>query len=101
MPAGVAPARIPSTQIWLGVTLLVLGLCGHLVSAYIIRMNPLAYPDHLKGFVFIAVVTGLLIAALGWFFWRRRPAITWLVWCATQTVMGVIVLGLTLSGMVR
>jgi hypothetical protein len=101
MPAAIAPARITAGQRWLGVALLVLGLCGHLVSAYIIRMNPLAYPDHLKGFVFIAVVTGILIAGLGWLFWRRRPDVTWFVWCTTQTVMGLIVLGLTLSGMVH
>ena len=90
-----------NTKVWLGVGLLVLGLCGHLVSAYVIRANPLAFPDHIKGFLFIAVASGAIIAALGWLFWRRRPAITWLAWCATQTVMGVIVLGLTLSGMVR
>ncbi len=77
---------ITKQKAWLGVALLVLGLSGHLVSAYIIRANPLAFPDHIKGYLLIAAVTGVLIAGLGWLFWRKRTDITWLVWCAVQFI---------------
>jgi hypothetical protein len=89
---------ITKQKAWLGVVLLVLGLSGHLVSAYIIRANPLAFPDHIKGYLLIAAATGILIAGLGWLFWRKRTDITWLVWCAVQFVMGIVVIALTLRG---
>jgi hypothetical protein len=90
-----------TAKAWLGAGLLIFGLCGHLVSAYLIRANPLAFPDHIKGFFFIAGVTGVIIAALGWLFWRRRPDITWFVFCAVQALFGLVVTGLTLSGRVH
>lgn len=86
-------------QIWLGVVVLVLGLLGHLVSAYMIRLNPRAYPDHIEGFIGIAVVTGIIIAGLGRLFWRGRRDITWMIFCALQALMGLVVLGFTLNGM--
>lgn len=87
-----------NAKIRLGIGLLGLGLSGHLVSAYLIRANPLAFPDHIKGFLLIAGATGIIVAVLGWLFWRRRPEVTWLVWCAVQAVMGIVVIGLTLGG---
>jgi hypothetical protein len=89
---------ISPSQRWLGIALLIAGLCGHLVSAYLIRANPLAFPDHIKGFFFIAAATGVIIAALGWFCWRSRRDITWLVFCSVQAIMGLVVLIMTMNG---
>jgi hypothetical protein len=75
----------------LGVALLIVGLLGHIFAARAIGGTHLAYRDHIAGFVLIAVVSGLIIAALGWRFWRRRFDITMLVFGAVQAIMGVVV----------
>jgi hypothetical protein len=93
--AGIASRR----RLSIGVMLLVVGLLGHLVSAYTIRANPRAFPDHLEGFFGIAVATGIIIMGLGWLFWRGRHDITWLVFGAVQAIAGIAVLGLTLRGL--
>jgi hypothetical protein len=89
---------ISPSKRWLGAALLVAGLTGHLVSAYSIRANPRAFPDHLAGFFGIAAVTGVIIAALGWFFWRSRRDITWLIFCSVQAIIGLVVLLMTING---
>jgi len=95
---GTVAGNIGRPRIWLGAILLVFGLLGHLGSAYLIRTNPRAYSDHLIGFFGIAVVTGVIIAATGRFFWRGRHDITWIVFGAVQAVMGLVVFAVTTLG---
>src|SRR2546422_8528068 len=65
--------NVPShRRIWIGVLLLVAGLLGHLFAARAIGGSYVAYRDHIFGFVLLSLVSGALIAGLGWRFWRRR-----------------------------
>ena len=84
----------PSTSrppLWAGVLLLVLGLLGHLYAAHAIGGSRVAYTHHVLGFLLILAVTGGIIAALGWRFWRSRPDLTMLAVGAVQAVLGVLV----------
>lgn len=73
---------------WLGVILLGAGLLGHLLAARAIGGTYIAYRDHIFGFVFLTLVSGALLAALGWRFWRGRHDITLLILGALQTLVG-------------
>jgi hypothetical protein len=75
----------------LGIVLLVLGLLGHLLAAQAIGGSHMAYQHHIFGFFLILVVTGLIIAALGWRFWRGRRDITVLVIGAVQALFGLVI----------
>lgn len=77
--------------IWLGVVLLVVGLLGHLLAAQAIGGSYVAYSHHIFGFFLILLVTGALIAGLGWRFWRGRHDITLLVVGAVQAFFGLAV----------
>ena len=74
-----------------GVVLLALGLAGHLYAAHAIGGSRVAYTHHVFGFVLILVVTGGIIAALGWRFWRSRPDVAVLVVGAVQALFGLLV----------
>jgi hypothetical protein len=74
-----------------GIALLVLGLGGHLYAAHAMGGSRVAYAHHVLGFVLIVVVTGAIIAALGWRFWRSRPDITVLAVGAVQALFGLLV----------
>jgi hypothetical protein len=76
---------------WLGLLLLALGLLGHLLAARAIGGTYLAYRDHIFGFVVLSVVSGAIIAALGWRFWRGRHDITLLTLGAVQALLGLLV----------
>lgn len=78
-------------RIWVGIALLVLGLIGHLYAAHAIGGSRMAYTHHVFGFFLILVVTGGIIAALGWRFWRSRPDITVLAVGAVQALFGLLV----------
>lgn len=69
--------------------LLVLGLLGHLYAAHAIGGSRMAYTHHLVGFALILLVTGGIIAALGWRFARSRSAFTLLVIGAVQALFGL------------
>ena len=86
-------AAVPSSRglIWLGVLLLVVGLLGHLLAARAIGGSSLAYGHHIFGFFLILVVTGAIVAGLGWRFWRRRRDVTLLVIGAIQALLGILV----------
>jgi hypothetical protein len=77
--------------IWLGVILAALGLLGHVLAARAIGGTYIAFRDHLGGFVLIAAVTGAIIAALGWRFWKGRTDITMLIFGVVQGLFGLFV----------
>jgi hypothetical protein len=77
--------------ILLGVILLGVGLLLHLLSARAIGGSYLAYRDHIFGFVALTLVSGAIIAAVGWRFWKGRHDITLLILGAAQTIVGVVV----------
>jgi len=77
--------------IWLGVILLGVGLSGHLLAARAIGGYYIAYRDHIAGFLFLTLVAGLIIAALGWRFWKGRHDITLLILGVVQTVIGIVI----------
>ena len=85
--------RSPASRmrIWAGIVLVVLGLIGHLYAAYAIGGSTVAYTHHVLGFFLILVVTGAIIAALAWRFWRSRPDITVLAVGAVQALFGLLV----------
>ena len=77
--------------IWLGVILLVIGLSGHLLAARAIGGYYIAYRDHIAGFLLLTVVSGAIVAALGWRFWKGRHDITLLIVGALQTILGIVI----------
>jgi hypothetical protein len=91
-PRAIAAAGTASrTRIWLGVILLGLGLLGHLLAAQAIGGSPVAYGHHIFGFFLILLVSGALIAGLGWRFWRGRHDITLLIVGAVQALFGLVI----------
>ena len=83
----------PRRAIWtgLGVVLLIAGLCGHLFAARAIGGYYIAYRDHIFGFVLLTVVSSLIIAPLGWKFWKGRPELTVLIVGVVQAVVGFLI----------
>jgi hypothetical protein len=75
----------------LGVILLGVGLLLHLLSARAIGGSYVAYRDHIFGFVVLTLVSGALIAGLGWRFSKGRHDITLLILGALQTAVGIVV----------
>jgi hypothetical protein len=75
----------------LGVILLGVGLLLHLLSARAIGGSYVAYRDHILGFVGLTLVSGAVVAGLGWRFWKGRHDITLLILGVLQTVIGVLV----------
>jgi hypothetical protein len=75
----------------LGVILLVVGLLGHLLAAHAIGGSAMAYRHHILGFFLILLVTGAIIAGLGWRFWKGRCDITVLIVGAVQALFGLAV----------
>jgi hypothetical protein len=76
---------------WLGVLLLAVGLLGHLLAARAIGGSYIAYRDHIFGFFLILVVSGAIIAGLGWRFWKGRNDITMLIVGVAQALFGIAV----------
>ena len=85
------PRPVDRRLIWLGALLLVVGFLGHYFAARAIGGSYVAFRDHIGGFFLILVVTGAIIAGLGWKFWRGRNDITLLIVGIVQAVFGVIV----------
>jgi hypothetical protein len=88
-----ADARSPAGpfRMWAGIVLLVLGLLGHLYAAHAIGGSRVGYGHHVFGFFLILAVTGAIIAALGWRFWRSRPDVTVLAIGVVQALFGLLV----------
>jgi hypothetical protein len=84
-------AKVRQSWTWLGVVLLIVGFLGHYFAARAIGGSYIAYRDHIFGFFVILLVTGLIIAGLGWRFWKGRRDITLLLIGLVQAVLGIMV----------
>jgi len=82
-------AKVRQSRTWLGVVLLIVGFLGHYFAARAIGGTYIAYRDHIFGFFVILLVTGLIIAGLGWRFWKSRRDITLLIVGLVQALLGV------------
>jgi len=76
---------------WIGMLLLGVGFLGHFLAARAIGGTYVAYRDHMLGFVGLTLVSGAVIAGLGWRFWRGRTDITLLTLGIVQAVVGLVV----------
>jgi hypothetical protein len=85
------PRRSSSLLIGVGVALAAAGLAGHLFAARAIGGSNVAYRDHIFGFCLITVVFGLIIAGLGWRFWKGRLDITVLILGAVNAIIGLLI----------
>jgi hypothetical protein len=77
-------------RIWLGAILIVVGFLGHFFAARAIGTY-IYYRDHIFGFFLILLVTGAIIAGLGWRFWKGRRDITILAVGVVQAVIGIVI----------
>jgi len=87
----IAARPINRSWIWLGVILLAVGLSGHLLAARAIGGYYIAYRDHIAGFLLLTLAAGLIIAALGWRFWKGRHDITLLILGGGQTLIRIVI----------
>ena len=76
---------------WLGITLLGVGLLGHLLAAQAIGGYYIAYRDHIVGFLLLTTITGVIVAGLGWRFWRGCNDITLLTLGGVQALLGFVI----------
>lgn len=91
LPTAAGPRPTPRWSAWGGMLLLAVGLLGHLYAAHAIGGSRMAYTHHVLGFFLILLVTGGLIAGVGWRFWRSRAALAVLVIGAVQALVGLMV----------
>jgi hypothetical protein len=86
-----AAAARPSSRLPFqgGMLLIGVGLLGHLFAAHAIGGSRIAYTHHVFGFCVILLVTGGIIAGLGWMFWRSRSGLTVLAIGLVQALLGV------------
>jgi hypothetical protein len=82
-------AKVSQLYTSLGVILLVVGFLGHYFAARAIGGSYIAYRDHIFGFFLILLVTGLIIAGLGWRFWKGRRDVTLLIVGVVQALLGI------------
>ncbi|HEY8850862.1 MAG TPA: hypothetical protein VIM36_01670 [Gemmatimonadaceae bacterium] len=75
---------------WLGVLLIVVGFLGHFFAARAFGTY-IYYRDHIAGFFLILLVTGSIIAGLGWKFWKGRNDITVFVIGLVQATFGIAI----------
>lgn len=81
--------RVNQLLPWLGVVLLVVGFLGHYFAARAIGGSYIAYRDHIFGFFVILLVTGAIIAGLGWRFWKERRDMTLFIVGLVQALLGI------------
>src|ERR1700682_6722930 len=86
----VAVAPAPDRRLaWLGALLIVVGFLGHFFAARAIGTY-IYYRDHIFGFFLILLVTGSIIALVGWRFWKGRRDITVLTIGVVQALFGIV-----------
>ena len=85
------PTTMKPSAIWLTALLLAIGFFGHFFAARAIGGSYIAFRDHIGGFFLILVVTGAIIAGLGWRFWKSRRGAMWLTIGAVQALFGILV----------
>lgn len=84
-------APMKRSWIWLGIVLLVAGFLGHFLAARAIGGSYIAYRDHMAGFFGLTIISGLIIAAIGRRFWKRRHDISLLILGVVQALIGLLV----------
>lgn len=77
-------------RIALGIVLVGAGFLGHFLAARAIGGTYVAYRDHMLGFAVFALLSGAVLAGLGWRFWRNRPDITVLTFGVLQALLGLV-----------
>jgi len=77
--------------VWAGALFTIAAFFCHYFAARAIGGSYIAFRDHIFGFFVILVVTGAIIAGLGWRFWRGRRDITMLVIGVVQLLLGIYV----------
>jgi len=85
-----SPTATKPLYTWLGALLIVVGFFGHFFAARAIGTY-IYYRDHIFGFFLILLVTGSIIAVLGWRFWRGRKDITVLIIGVVQAAFGIAI----------
>ena len=75
------PKKLPVGVI---TALLIGGLIGHVIAAWVNGIGGIAYFHHVVGFFFIAAITGLPIAALTFFVWPQHRNRAWVVFGVIQ-----------------
>lgn len=86
-----APRTSSRLLLWSGVLLAWVGLLGHLYAAHATGGSGTDYTHHVLGFLLILVVTGGILAGLGWRFWRSRWALTIFAIGLVQAILGLMV----------
>jgi hypothetical protein len=76
---------------WVGALLIVIAFFCHFFAARAIGGSYAAFRDHIAGFFLILIVTGAIIAGLGWRFWKGRGDITLLIIGVVQAAFGIMV----------
>jgi hypothetical protein len=76
---------------WLGGLLIGVAFFCHYFAARAIGGSYIAFRDHIAGFFLILIVTGAIIAGLGWRFWKGRGDITLLIVGVVQALFGIVV----------
>ena len=76
---------------WLGVLLIIVAFFCHFFAARAIGGSYVAFRDHIAGFFLILIVTGAIIAGLGWRFWKGRRDITMLIIGVVRAAFGIVV----------
>jgi hypothetical protein len=84
-------AKNNSAFAWLGVMLIIVAFFCHYFAARAIGGSYVAFRDHIAGFFLILIVTGAIIAGLGWRFWKGRRDITLLITGVVQAAFGIVV----------
>jgi hypothetical protein len=85
-----SPNRTKPLYVWFGLILIGVGFFGHFFAARAFGTY-IYYRDHIFGFFLILLVTGSIIAGLGWRFWKGRKDITLLIIGVVQALFGIAI----------